>query len=132
MENPKFNHGSVNWHDLTVENAEGLKDFYQKITNWNMDKIPMKDDRGEYFDFMMKSEDGIPIAGICNHRGANTGIPPAWIMYISVENVQQAVDEAVKSGAEILKKQLHKDGSMYYVILKDPAGIPFGLARTQF
>ncbi|HLV46814.1 MAG TPA: VOC family protein [Flavobacterium sp.] len=132
MEKPKFNHGTINWRDISVPDAKDLKDFYQKITNWNIDEIPMKDDDGDYADYLMKSEDGIPVAGICNQRGTNQDIPSGWIMYISVENVQEAVEKAVDLGAEIIKKQIHKDGSTYYAILKDPSGNLFGLAKTQF
>lgn len=132
MENPKFNHGTINWRDLTVKNAEELKEFYKEVAGWQTEDMPMKDGSDEYSDYIMKDLQGNPVAGVCNSRGVNTGIPPQWIMYISVENVTESLDKALKLGGKLLKEHKAKDGSLVYAMIEDPAGAVFALAKTQF
>lgn len=130
MEN-YLQHGSVNWRDITVENATQLRDFYQKIAGWSFEEIPMKDKEDDYVDFVMKLEDDTAVAGICHHRGVNNGIPPQWIMYISVENVEEVIKKAVRLGAKKIKEHTAKNGSVLYAILQDPAGALFALAKNE-
>lgn len=132
MENPKFNHGTINWRDLTTNQADKLKEFYQEMAGWLAEEMPMKDGHDEYNDYIMKDVNGNPIAGICHSRGVNEGIPPQWIMYISVENIQDGVEKAEKLGGKLLKEHKAKDGSLVYAIIEDPAGAVFALAKTQF
>lgn len=132
MENPKFNHGTINWRDLTTDKADQLKGFYKEIAGWKSQDMPMKDGSEEYNDYIMKDAAGNPIAGICHSRGVNEGIPPQWIMYISVENIQEGVKKAEELGGKLLKEHKAKDGSLVYAIIEDPAGAVFALAKTQF
>ena len=58
--------GSISWTDLTVADAEAVRNFYQAVVGWTPEAQPM----GEYSDFVM-SADGTPVAGICHARGEN-------------------------------------------------------------
>lgn len=132
MENPKFNHGTINWRDLTTNKANELKGFYQEIAGWQSEDVPMKDDSDEYNDYIMKDAAGNPIAGICHSRGVNKGIPPQWMMYISVEDIQEGIKKAENLGGKLLKEHKAKDGTTVYAMIEDPAGAVFALAKTQF
>ncbi len=129
--NEKQKHGSINWHDLTVEHPVEIREFYREVIGWNFEEVAMQDDETEYSDFLMKSEEGSPVAGICAQRGNNQGIPPQWIMYISVDDVELSVKNALKLGAKLIKEQKAKDGSVFYAILEDPAGAFFALAKRE-
>lgn len=132
MKNSKFNPGTINWLDLTTGNAEANRNFYAEVAGWKVEPIPMKDENGNYEDYVMKLPDGTPVAGICHHRGVNTGIPPLWIMYISVEDLPEAIEKAKNLGGKIIKEHKAKDGSIFYAMIEDPSGAIFGLAKTQF
>lgn len=129
MEAKKFKPGTINWHDLTVENAEELKEFYKEVAGWEVQEIPMKDGEESYFDYAMKDADGNGVAGVCHLKGVNAGIPPQWIMYISVENITKSVDKALESGGKLLKEYRNKDGELLYAMIQDPAGAAFALAQ---
>lgn len=132
MENPKFNQGTINWRDLTTNHAEELRQFYQSVLGWTSEGISMKDGNDVYNDYIMKDSSGNPVAGICHHRGVNTGIPPQWIIYVSVENVEESLEKAILSGGKLLKEHTAKDGTLVYAMIEDPAGAVFALAKTQF
>jgi uncharacterized protein len=64
--------GSIGWVDLTVENAKGIRMFYEKVIGWKSAELAM----GGYAHFLMKtpSEDKT-VAGVCNARGSNADLP---------------------------------------------------------
>ncbi|NTV03925.1 VOC family protein, partial [bacterium] len=41
--------GTVGWFDLTVEDAEGLRDFYGEVAGWSFELVPMEG----YDDYLM-------------------------------------------------------------------------------
>ncbi len=41
--------GGIGWRDLTCENAEGLRDFYEDVVGWQSSPVSM----GDYNDFNM-------------------------------------------------------------------------------
>ena len=81
--------GTITWTDLTVENAEGLRDFYQSVTGWAPEPVSI----AGYSDFVMNDADGEPAAGICHARGGNAHLPPQWLVYITVDDLDQSIAE---------------------------------------
>lgn len=129
MEPPKYEHGTINWTDLTTANAEEVKEFYKNVIGWTDQAIPMIDGDDEYNDFVMMHGENGAAGGICHSRGTNLGIPPQWIPYISVNEIDKRKNLAIENGAEVLKEQIDKNGSLYFVIMKDPSGAFFAMVR---
>ena len=110
--------GSIVWHDLTVENAEQLKDFYAAVVGWQPDAVSM----GDYNDFNMNNPvSGETTAGVCHARGGNQGLPAQWLMYVKVANATQSAEQCVALGGKILNGPVTMGGDTYYTI-QDPAG----------
>jgi len=58
--------GEIGWIDLTVQDAESVRDFYQAVAGW----LPSPVDMGGYNDFCMSRPGGAePVAGICHAAG---------------------------------------------------------------
>ncbi len=90
--------GSIAWRDLTVPNAEAVRDFYAQAVGWKPSPVSM----GEYDDYNMESpHSGEAMAGVCHARGVNAKLPPQWLIYVVVQNVEQSV-----AGARILSRSL--------------------------
>lgn len=111
---PVSTHGSITWHDLTVPNAPEVRDFYSAVVGWTPEGLDM----GEYEDYVMKSPTGDGVSGICHARGVNAGIPPQWLLYITVANLADALEKVVANGGEVV----HQSGGGSMAIIKDPAG----------
>lgn len=126
-----MNIGQFFWADLTVEKSDEVRKFYSKVIGWEEQAIPMKDGDKEYNDYVMLGEDDHVSAGICNKRGVNSNIPPQWIMYINVENVQESLDVALAEGGKVIQENRKSDGSLNFVILEDPQGAVFGIGKVQ-
>ena len=110
--------GSIGWIDLTVEDAEPLKDFYAAVAGWTPQATPM----GEYDDFTMLAADGQAVAGVCHARGANAGIPPQWMIYINVEDLDASVATCEDRGGEVVVPIRTMSGYGRYCMIRDPAG----------
>ena len=110
--------GSITWSDLTVPNAESVRDFYSSVAGWKPQPVSM----GDYDDFNMTAPaSGSPIAGICHARGGNADLPPQWLVYILVEDLDVSMDQCRAQGGEVISGPKGMGGSRYCVI-RDPAG----------
>jgi predicted enzyme related to lactoylglutathione lyase len=109
--------GTITWTDLTVERAETLRDFYASVAGWAPEPVSM----AGYSDYVMNDAAGEPAAGICHARGSNADLPPQWLVYITVENLDHSVAECQRLGGSVLTPPRGYAGGRYCVI-KDPAG----------
>jgi predicted enzyme related to lactoylglutathione lyase len=109
--------GKIMWHDLTVEDAEKVSEFYKAVVGWEKEGLSM----GNYEDYVMKTSDGEGVAGVCHAKGANQYIPSQWLIYVGVENLDKSLDNCKKMGGKILgdKRKMGKD---VYCLIQDPAG----------
>ena len=114
MARPEY--GSIGWVDLTVPDAPALRHFYQQVAGWVSQPVTM----GGYDDFSMLSQSGEAVAGVCHARGANASLPPVWMIYIVVENLDLALQECLKLGGKVVTPVRTAGGSRYAVI-QDPA-----------
>ena len=119
----KANVGAVTWIDLTVEDAERLGEFYGEVVGWRPEGVEMDG----YEDFMMnRPDDGECAAGICHARGPNAKIPPQWLVYVAVEDVEASAARCVELGGEVVDGP-RAMGPSRFCVVRDPAGAVLGL-----
>ncbi|CAN5865279.1 hypothetical protein BH18ACI5_BH18ACI5_00930 [soil metagenome] len=109
--------GAIVWSDLTVPDAERIRDFYVAVTGWKIEALTM----GDYADYVMVSSTGDGVAGICHARGENAKAPPQWLMYVVVEDVDRSAAECVTLGGEVVDGPRPMSGAQFCII-RDPAG----------
>ena len=120
--------GSIVWTDLTVPKAEEVRDFYRQVVGWKSDPVDM----GGYQDFnMTASESGSTIAGICHARGSNAELPSQWLIYISVEDLDQSVKKCTEMGGKILGKVRDMGSYGRLCVIQDPSGAVAGLIQPK-
>jgi uncharacterized protein len=110
--------GSIGWHDLTVTDAPRIRDFYQEVVGWTAQPL----DVGGYDDFLMFAPSvETPAAGICHARGVNAALPPVWLIYFVVADLDASVDACLRRGGEVIAAERRSPDGRYCVI-RDPAG----------
>ncbi|MCK5146286.1 VOC family protein [bacterium] len=110
--------GAIIWQDLTVANAAGIKNFYADVIGWKPRTVEM----GGYLDYEMLSPgSGEVEAGICHSKGENSNLPPQWLVYIKVENVEESAEKCKNLGGEVIDGP-RKLGEGTFCVIKDPAG----------
>ena len=115
--------GQIGWFDLTVDNAEEVRDFYRAVVGWTAEPLSM----GEYDDYVMKDANGKGAAGVCHRRGPNSNIPPVWLSYVTVKDVDESARECTRLGGAVLDGPREMGGQRFCVI-KDPAGAVLALS----
>ena len=111
--------GSITWCDLTVPDAGKIGDFYSKVIGWQPEPVSM----GDYDDFSMNLPgSGETVAGICHSRGVNAGIPPQWLIYITVDDVHKSADICRETGGEVLIEPKSMGHYGTFCVIRDPAG----------
>ena len=110
--------GKIGWFDLTVDDAERVRDFYQQVVGWKSEGLDM----GGYEDYCMLPEDGGPVAGVCHARGANAGFPAQWLMYITVANLDESLAQCRALGGEVVRGARGLGGQGRFAVVRDPAG----------
>lgn len=111
--------GTIGWVDLTVPDAVRLKEFYSGVVGWGTDPVDM----GGYEDFcMVPPEGGAPAAGVCHARGSNEGLPPVWLVYLTVADLDASVAKVEALGGSIVVAAKSMGGYGRYCVIKDPAG----------
>ena len=110
--------GTIGWIDLTVPEAQQMRDFYSAVVGWEAEEVDM----GEYADFTMKSPDGAGRAGVCHSRGGNDGIPQAWMIYINVDDLDQSLEACRARGGEVLGEIRSMGAAGRYAFIRDPGG----------
>jgi len=111
--------GSITWFDLTVPEAEKVKDFYSKVVGWKSAPVSM----GDYNDYNMNSpESGKTNAGICNKKGGNAHIPSNWMIYITVKSAYDSAKVCKENGGKVLSEPKEMTGYGKFCVIEDPAG----------
>ena len=119
MSNKKQEIGTITWTDLTVLNAEEIKDFYEKVAGWKSEPLSM----GEYNDFVMNTPGAkTAVAGVCHSRGSNADLPPQWLIYITVENIDESIQSCMELGGKVISGPKNYAGMGRYCVIQDPAG----------
>jgi len=119
--------GCIAWLDLTVRDAPATRDFYQAVVGWSVQEVPMEDEGGRYADYAMLAADGQPAAGICHARGPNAGLPPVWMIYLPVGDLDESLRRVEAEGGRIVKIMRDRDGAYTYAAIQDPAGVYLAL-----
>src|ERR1035441_2773348 len=110
--------GQIGWIDLTVPDADGLRDFYQAVTGWTHSPVKM----GDYHDFCMHPPgDAQPGAGICHAQGENVGLPPVWPIYITVDDLDLGIRRCQELGGTLLRPATSMGASGRVCALYEPA-----------
>ena len=111
--------GKIAWIDLTVPDAPALRDFYQNVTGWT----PAPVDMGEYQDFCMHPPgEPQPVAGICHARGHNAQLPPVWLVYIMVDDLDESLRRCDAMGGKRRGDIRSMGAAGRYCVIEDPAG----------
>jgi predicted enzyme related to lactoylglutathione lyase len=127
MSDDEIKVGMVGWRDLTVGDAEGIRDFYKSVVGWGSSDVDM----GEYADFSMTVPDTEEaVAGVCHAKGANADMPPQWLIYIVVADVEVSVARCNELGGEVLVPPKSM-GSGLFCVIRDPAGAVCALYQHQ-
>jgi len=118
--------GTIAWLDLTAPGADDLRDFYAEVTGWR----PVPVSLGEYSDWtMIEPESGNPVAGVCHPLGANAALPPQWLVYVIVANLDASLEACRTRRGSVVAGPRDLGSYGRFAVIKDPAGAYMALMQ---
>lgn len=111
--------GSISWIDLTVPDAVKIREFYSEVVGWRTEPVSM----GEYDDFnMIRPSSSEAVAGVCHARGGNADLPAKWLIYITVDNLDDSIARCEELGGQVIAGPRNYGGEGRFCVIEDPAG----------
>ena len=123
-------HGDFIWYELMTPDPAGAKAFYDAVVGWNMAAQGSPMPGGvEYREIL--AQDGSHAGGVLTLTPdmAQGGARPAWIGYVGVENVDEAVARAQEAGGSVLMEPMDMEGIGRMALIADPFGAPIYVMR---
>lgn len=116
--------GTIAWTDLTVDDAEAVRAFYEEVVGWNSDGVDM----GGYEDFnMIAPGAGDSVAGVCHARASNADMPAAWMVYVIVADLDESMARCRELGGAVVVDAKDVGSMGRYCVIRDPAGAVMAL-----
>jgi uncharacterized protein len=116
--------GKILSADVTVNHSEKVRDFYKKMIGWEHSEYKRED----YTDYFMTTADGVPVAGICQKVGGLSELPPVWLVYFGVKDLEASLKECRSLGGTVVSEPIGK-GRGSYAIIEYPLGAICALSQ---
>ncbi len=121
MSNERPQHGTFCWNELITTDTDKAGDFYSTLLGWSKTPFP-----GEMPYTMFKAGD--KDAGGMMARTPEMGeVPPHWMCYITVDDVDASAKQVEELGGKILCPPTDIPGVGRFVVIADPIGATVGL-----
>ena len=119
MSDSKDPAGTISWVDISVPNAESLREFYSQVVGWKAEPVDM----GDHNDYSMApASGGEAVAGVCHAQGTNAGLPAQWLIYVAVSNLDQSITRCTELGGKVLYGPKSMGADCRFCVIQDPAG----------
>ena len=116
--------GEGSWHELMTTDAPAAMKFYTDVFGWQpsetMDMGPM----GKYH--MFNRPHGM-IGGMMNKPPEMAHVPPHWMIYFRVPDINAAAERVKAAGGKILNGPMEVPGGDWVLNAMDPQGAAFSL-----
>src|SRR6478672_7993 len=122
-ERTQYAPGTFSWTDLTTTDQDAAKAFYGGLFGWQADDRPV----GDGMVYSMMQLDGREVAAISPQPQMlrDTGAPPTWNSYVTVESADAITDRAGELGATVLSPPFDVLDAGRMSVIGDPQGALF-------
>ncbi len=117
--------GTFCWVDLSTTDAEGAKAFYTKLFGWETVDAPA----GPDMVYTMLKIGGKNVGGLyqMGQEQQSQGMPPHWLSYVSVADVEESAARAKSLGGQVLQEPMDVMDSGRMALVQDPIGAVLAL-----
>lgn len=117
--------GKFCWNELATTNVQATKDFYGKVFNWKFQDHDMGD--MTYTMINMNNEEKASGGIWAIPKDKEKQIPPHWMGYILVEDLDKSLEAVKKAGGTIMKPAENAGNMGRFAIITDPTGAHIAL-----
>jgi predicted enzyme related to lactoylglutathione lyase len=110
--------GTFCWNELMTTDVEKAKTFYTKLFGWTTREMDMGPS-GKYTIFINQGKD---IGGCMKNPPEAGGVPPHWLSYVAVSDVDASAGEVVALGGTLIVPPTDIPHVGRFAIINDPTG----------
>jgi predicted enzyme related to lactoylglutathione lyase len=121
--------GTFCWLELGTTDAASARPFYNKLFGWETAEQPM----GEGACYTLFKISGRDIAGGYDlmPEQRQQGVPPHWMLYFAVANVDEALAKAKAAGGTVLMGPMDVWELGRMAVVRDPQGAVFSIWQAK-
>ena len=117
--------GTFCWTELMTRDVAAAKKFYADLIGW---KMKDQDMAGGTYTMLTPAGGGQLVGGMMEMGGPQwEGIPPHWMPYITVENVDDRAKRCVELGGQIKHPPTDIPNVGRFCVIADPTGAVISL-----
>ena len=115
------------WYELMTTDRAAAEAFYRAVVGWEIQAC----DGG--MPYSIANAGGRPAAGIMDlpEEARAAGMPPAWVGYVGVADVDAAADEVREAGGAVHREPADIPGIGRFAVVADPQGAVFAVIKIQ-
>ncbi|GHF46769.1 hypothetical protein HNQ07_002442 [Deinococcus metalli] len=119
-------HGAPAWQEVLTRDSSGARAFYTTLFGADSDQMP-----GGMTYYTLKKDD-VETAGIMQMDDGHwpASVPPHWMTYFAVDDIQQAVKTAEASGGTVTVTPFDSPFGTI-AVLADPDGATFSVIQLK-
>ncbi len=114
------------WNELATPDPEASKAFYATVVGWSAADAPMPESPGSVYTLFKNGD--TDVGGMIRMEGPQwQGIPPHWLAYIGVDDVDATVAKVEPAGGKVLHPPTDIPGVGRFCVIADPLGAAVAL-----
>ena len=114
-------HGDFIWYELITPDPDGAEGFYGPMLGWSFEKSNQPG-----MDYRMFSTAETQVGGLMK-TPEDTPMPPAWLGYVGVDDVDTMAESMKSGGGAVLMGPADIPDVGRFAFVADPQGATFGL-----
>jgi len=118
--------GEFSWHELATCDQTAALDFYHELFGWERTEAHDMGEMGIYHMYGCAGT-GVPLGGMFDRP---KDVPPSWLLYVRVDDVNQAAEKVKDLGGKVLNGPMEVPGGDMVAQCLDPQGAAFALHST--
>ncbi len=116
--------GGFHWNELMTNDLEKARKFYGSVIGWQTKDMPMGPGVNYTLWVMGDRQNG----GAMKMDGPQfKGVPPHWLAYVSVPDVDAAAGRAAKGGGKVVMAPFDVPNVGRIALIQDPSGATLGI-----
>jgi predicted enzyme related to lactoylglutathione lyase len=125
----KHTPGSFCWFELATTDQAAAKQFYTSLFGWTFKEFPIGAEE-VYTIFQLNGQD-TAAAYTMKREQQSQGIPPHWMLYVAVDNADNAGTRAAEKGGKLCHPAFDVMDVGRMAVISDPAGAVFAVWQAK-
>jgi predicted enzyme related to lactoylglutathione lyase len=117
--------GRFSWYDLNTTDWEAARAFYTELFAWSESAVMGDSPAGTYW--MFKSVSGDRAVGGMSNMAAMTQLPPHWMCYVTVDDLDAALERVKAHGGQVTNGPMQVPGGDRIAHCMDAQGAAIAL-----